>query len=194
LFAIAIGSGTPLVVYNCNWNDIPKLQTLRTFFNWFYIIVGIAGYIVATVIVLVSCVLRIRSYGMENGSWIKTFLNLLKSHLSIFIPPISFIICNIPYTIVVNTQNPAYSYYQCGISLGDFTIKFILEVLPDVPFVLTWLLFVYPSRVYMTEFYLNTWSGQCVANIYLMLFKRSNDKENNLHRGVTNPTNNEHDN
>jgi hypothetical protein len=68
---------------------------------------------------------------------------------------------------VVNTKNPENSYFQCGISTGEFIIKVIMESLTDTPYALTWLLFVYPSRVYMTEFYLNTWSGKRLANILL---------------------------
>src|SRR5271156_616951 len=38
---------------------------------------------------------------------------LLKSHLFIFALPIAYAIGYIPYTIVVNTKNPASSYFQC---------------------------------------------------------------------------------
>jgi hypothetical protein len=107
---------------------------------------------------------------MENGSRIKTFLKLLKSHLFIFVPPIAYGICQLPYTIVVNTKNPENAFFQCGILLEEFIVKVIMESLTSTPYALTWLLFVYPSRVYMNEFYLNTWSGQRLAKI-LMFFR-----------------------
>jgi hypothetical protein len=171
--AIAVGCATPLLVYKCDWDNIPRLQILRIFFVWFYIIAGIVVYLVASVVVFISFSRHIHYYGMENGSRIKTFLKLLKSHLFIFVPPLAYGICQLPYTIVVNTKNPEYSYYQCGISLGEFIIKVIMESLTDIPYALTWLLFVYPSRVYMNEFYLNTWSGQRLAKI-LFFFQSSN--------------------
>jgi hypothetical protein len=61
----------------------------------------------------------------------------------------------------------------------------LADVLPGVPIAITWLLFVYPSRVYMTEFYLNTWSGQCLAKILLLLFKSYNDREESNHLYTT---------
>ncbi len=193
ILALAVGSATPILVYKCDWDNISSLQILHVFFVWFYIIAGIAIYLVATVIVLISFSLRIHDYGMENDSCIITFLKLLKSHLFIFLPPVAYGICQLPYTIVVNTKNPENSYFQCGISLGEFIIKVIMESLTHIPYALTWLLFVYPSRVYMTEFYLNTWSGKRLANIVLF-FKSYNDRKKNVVLSITSPTNNEHDN
>lgn len=62
-----------------------------------------------------------------------------------------------------------------------------------VPFVLTWLLFVYPSRVFMNEFYLSTWSGKVLFTI-LFVFKSHNDKKESNHLLATNFRENEHDN
>jgi hypothetical protein len=163
------------------------------FFVWFYIIAGIAAYLAAPVVLLISFSRRIHYYGMENGSRIKAFLKLLKSHLFIFVPPIAYGICQLPYTIVVNTKNPEHSYFQCGISFGEFIIKVIMESLTGTPYVLTWLLFVYPSRVYMTEFYLNTWSGQCLAKIQMFFRYYIGRKKNVLH-SIPISTNNEDNN
>jgi hypothetical protein len=111
---------------------------------------------------------------MESGSYIKTFLKLLYTHLFIFIPPIAYIFGEIPHVILYRTRRIYDSYYYCGISMGEYIIKILADLLPTVTIVVTWLLFVYPSRVYMTEFYLYTWSGQHVAKIFLF-FKSCND-------------------
>jgi hypothetical protein len=139
----------------------------------------------ATLLVLISFASRIRRYGMENGSYIKTFLKLLYTHLFIFVPPIAYGISEIPYAVIYYTKNQKHSYFQCGISTGEFIIKVLAELLTGVPIVVTWLLFVYPSRVYMTEFYLNTWSGQCLAKI-LLLFKSYNNRKESNHLSTTN--------
>jgi len=146
------------------------------FFVWFYVIAGIAIYLLATVVVLISFARHIHYYGMENGSRIKTFLKLLYTHLFIFVPPIAHGISQIPYATIYHKKDHRQPYFQCGISTGEYIIKVLAELLTGAPIVVTWLLFVYPSRVYMTEFYLNTWSGQCLAKI-LLLFKTYNDKE-----------------
>jgi hypothetical protein len=78
ILAIAVGSAMPLLVYNCDWNNIPALATLNTFFNWFYIIAGIAVYVVVTLLALISFARRIHYYGMENGSWIKNIFQITK--------------------------------------------------------------------------------------------------------------------
>ncbi len=177
ILAIAIGSATPMLVYKCDWDNVPKLQMLRFFFVWFYIIAGIATYIVVMILVLISFAIRIHKFGIENDSRIKKFLNLLKTHLLIFVPPITYIICQLPYTIIDNTQNPEFSFFICGISLAEFIVRVILDALPNTPYALTWLLFVYPSRVYMTDYYLETWSGQRLANI-IIFFQSYNNRRN----------------
>jgi len=193
IFGIAVGSATPILVYTCSWDSIPYLRIARSFFNYFYIAAGIAVYLLATVLVLISFTRRIRRYGMESGSYIKTFLKLLYTHLFIFVPPIAYGISQIPFTIAYHTKYQEDTYLQCGISTGEYIIKMLAEVLTGVPIGVTWLLFVYPSRVYMTEFYLNTWSGQCLAKI-LLLFKSYNDREESNDLSTTNFINNEHDN
>jgi hypothetical protein len=129
------------------------------------------------ILVLISFAIRIHKFGIENDSRIKKFLNLLKTHLLIFVPPITYIICQLPYTIIDNTQNPEFSFFICGISLAEFIVRVILDALPNTPYALTWLLFVYPSRVYMTDYYLETWSGQRLANI-IIFFQSYNNRRN----------------
>jgi hypothetical protein len=193
ILAIAGSFITPMIVYKCDWDNVPGLQTLRSFCQGFFIVTGIVIYVVATVFVLISFVHRIRQYGMENGCWIKTFLKLLYKHLFVFIPPLTYGICQIPFTIATSTKNQEDSYYQCGISLGEFIIKVLMGQLTNIPYGLTWLLFVYSSRVYMNEFYLSTWSGQCLAKI-IMFFRSCNDRRKNVALPYTNPTNNEYNN
>jgi hypothetical protein len=164
----------------------------RYFFIWFYITAGIIIYVLATLLVLVSFASRIRRCGRENGSFIKTFLKLLYTHLFIFVPPIAYAISQIPYSITYNTNSKG-SYFQCGISTGEFIIKILVAALPGIPIVVTWLFFVYPLRVYMTEFYLNIWSGQSLAKI-LLFIKSYSDKGESDHLATMNITNNEHDN
>lgn len=169
---IAGGSVTPLIWYNCQWNNsVPFLRTYRIFVIWFYIVVGLTIYVLATLLLLISFERRIGRYGMENGSCIKTYCKLLKTHLFIFIPPIVYIIGYVPYSIVINTGEGGKWYYYCGISNAEFITRILIETLTFVPVIITWLLFVYPSKVYMTEFYLKTWSGQWVAAIYFIFVK-----------------------
>jgi hypothetical protein len=190
-FAITSGSVIPIFVYKCEWHNMLNPQITRDFYNHFYITVGITVYFLATLLTLISFAYRIRRYGMENGSYIRTFLKLLYTHLSIFVPPIAYSISQIPYTIVYNTKGLAY--FQYGISTVEFIVKVLVETLTGVPTVTSWLLFVYPSRVYMTEFYLNTWSGRHLANISIF-FKSYNDKKENNHLSTTNLIDNEYDN
>jgi hypothetical protein len=160
IFVIAAGSVTPMLLYKCGWNDKPSLKIARGFFVWFYISGGILIYVLATLLILISFTRRIRRYGMENGSFIRTFLKLLYTHLFIFVPPIAYAVGYTPFTIVHQRRNPGQAYFQCGISTEEYIIKILIEILQGVSFVITWLLFVYPSKVYMAEFYRNTWSGQ----------------------------------
>jgi len=109
------------------------------------------------------------------------------------VPPVVVAIYVTPYIIVHSRRSSGYLYFPCDISTVDFIIKILLKMMVGVPFVLTWLLYVYPSRVYMTEFYLNTWSGQFLARI-LLGFKSRNDREESDHLPATNFRDNERDN
>lgn len=163
LLAMGIGCAAPLVYYNCNWDIVPGLQKLRVFFNTFHIAIPVLIYIIATVLSLIAFARRIRTYGMENRSYIGTFVKLVYSHLFIFIPPLAYAFCYGLYNIVASRSDSVTGYYYCGISPAEYAIKIILRSLTAIPFITTWLVFVYPSRVYVTEFYMYTWCGQWSA-------------------------------
>jgi len=177
----------------CDWDNVPHLQTLRGFCAGFSIVGGIVIYVVAAVFILINFALRIHYYGTKDGSCIRTFFNLLKSHLFIFVPPIAYGFCQIPFSITASTKNQKDSYYQCGISFGEFFIQILMGLLTSLPYALTWLLFVFTSRVYMTDYYLSTWSGRGFATIIIFL-KSYNCSKKNVVLPYTNPTGNEHNN
>ncbi|CAF4371797.1 unnamed protein product [Rotaria socialis] len=68
---IATGSAIPMMVYNCDFGNIPGLQTARLFLVWFSIVTGLSIYVLATLLILISFARRIRQYGTEDGSFIK---------------------------------------------------------------------------------------------------------------------------
>ena len=82
----------PFLYYKCGWDVHPKLNSARGFFVCFDIVVGLHIYALVTVLVLIAFAKQI-------------YLQLLLRHLFIFIPAITYAICYIPYTIVINTKN-----------------------------------------------------------------------------------------
>lgn len=167
LLAMGIGCSIPIAFYRCDWDHMPGLKAARVFLMYFHIAIPIIIYIIATVLSLIGFARRIRAYGMEMRSYKKTFAKLAYSHLFIFIPPFVYAICYGPFNLVASQSKAGMAYYQCGISLGEYIIKVLLRATMGLPFVITWLIFVYPSRVYMNEFYMNTWCGQWTAWIVL---------------------------
>ncbi|CAF4757634.1 unnamed protein product [Rotaria socialis] len=143
---IATGSAIPMMVYNCDFGNIPGLQTARLFLVWFSIVTGLSIYVLATLLILISFARRIRQYGTEDGSFIKTYLKLFYNHLFIFIPPIAYAVGYISYTVIINTGPSTQYYFECGISMIEFIVKVLIESLQGVPPVLTWLLFIYSSK------------------------------------------------
>ena len=168
-FVVAIGCAIPFLLYKCDLEKVPSLKVLRGFYLWFFFVVAVTLYCVTSLILLINFSRRIRLYGIENSSLIRTFGKYLRTHLFIFVPPITFIALQIPYTVVFSFKKAYQSYYPCGISLAEFIAKFLLAISPKVPVVFTWLLFVYPSKVLMTQFYLHTWSGKWVTKIILSM-------------------------
>ncbi|CAF3521043.1 unnamed protein product [Rotaria socialis] len=193
-FSIAIASATPVVMHKCGWDNIPGLQTVGAVFICFYIATGPTIYVLATVLVLISFPRRIRRYGTENGSFIQTFLKLLYLHMFIFIPSLAYGFSYVPYAIAEGARDSSkHSYFQCGISTGEYIIKVLAEILQSIPTAITWLIFIYPSTVYMAEVYMNTWSGQHLAKI-LLLLTRNKDKNNISHTSSTSVVADEFDN
>jgi hypothetical protein len=161
IFCIIATISVPWLIYRCKWNIPHQASMRRILSGWFYTVDFLAGliYVLATLLVLISFALRIHHYGTTQESKTKIFFELLKTHLFVFIPPIIYLLCVIPYLIWFPLKGPTQPYFQCGISTVEYIFKVIVQTLPNLPTVITWLIFIYPSNVYMTEFYTETWIG-----------------------------------
>lgn len=169
--AVVIGCSTPFVFYNCDWANVPHLKMARLFLVAFYICVPGVICILSLWITYLSIVQRIRRYGLGAYPYIGTLLRLCRKHFFIFLPAIVYIVCYVPFNTVTYFKKPGNPYLACGISLSEYIVKVLLVALTGVPLNITWFIFVYPSKVYLTEFYMNTWCGQWTAYIVL-LFRR----------------------
>jgi hypothetical protein len=162
IFCITATTSVSWLIYRCKRNMPHQESMERILSGWFYTADGLAGliYVLATLLVLISFASHIYHYGTTQKSKKKIFIQLLKKHLFIFIPPITYLLCVIPYQIWLPLKGPIESYFPCGISTMEYIFKVIVQILPNIPTVITWLIFVYPSNVYMTEFYTQTWIGR----------------------------------
>ena len=181
-FCIATPISITMLVYRCEWNVPHKTQKARATSRLFYTVTFLAGvvYTLATLLVLVSCA----SYRYHCGIVVqqskqRIFAKLLREHWFVFIPPIIYLLGIIPYQIWYPLKGPRQKFLQCGISTTEYTFKVIIQALPSIPTVITWLIFVYPSKVYMTEFYKNTLSGRLLWNLKHFL-KEKTQRQNNV--------------
>ncbi|CAF1203271.1 unnamed protein product [Didymodactylos carnosus] len=166
MIVIAAASSLHLFIYQCNY-DVNGGEIIRGVFLYFYTAVGIVLYVIAALLVLISFARRIHEYGNSGESCLKTFFKLLGKHLFIFIPPLVYGFAVLPYTIIINSRRDNQQYLACKITRTVYYIRILILMLTYLPPTLTWLLFVYPSKVYMTEFYMNTRSGQCIFKVLL---------------------------
>lgn len=155
----------PLFVNNCNENSGPHLKNVRQRFVWLYCTAAIVTYALGTVLVVIGWTRTRRGYIMEKSSSSQTFFEVLDNHRFIFVPPMMYAICFIPYIILTYSRDSKDTHVQCGISTAEYTLSVLIETLTYLPVVLTWLIFVYPSKFYMAEFYQETWSGKCCLKI-----------------------------
>ena len=169
LLAMVIGCAAPIVVYNCNWDNTAHLKIARVFLMFLHIAIPIIIYITATVLSLLGFARRIRAYGLKQCSKIGTFSKLAYTHLFIVVPPVAYAAFYGPFNLVASLDKSQRGYYFCGISLPEYIAKVLLRALMGLPFTITWLLFVYPSIVYVSEFYMNTWCGQGTAWVVLLV-------------------------
>ncbi|CAF1448632.1 unnamed protein product [Adineta ricciae] len=167
LLIMAIGCSIPFIVYNCDWIGNHPIKTLRVFLMYFHICIPIVIYLIATILTFIGFARRIYAYGLEKHSQPRLFMKLIYTHLFIFIPPVVYSICYGLFNLVAKYSDPHKGYFPCGISTPEYIVKILLRGLTGLPFTITWLIFVYPSRVYMSEFYMNTWCGQWTAFVVL---------------------------
>jgi hypothetical protein len=162
VFCVAAATSITMLIYRCEWNVPHKTLKVRLTSDWFYAAAFLAGlvYVLATLLVQSSFASRISQFGTTQQSKTKIFFELLKKHLFVFIPPITCLLCVIPYQIWFSLKGPTQTYFQCGISTVEYSFKVIVHTLPTIPTVITWFIFVHPSKVYMTEFYTETWVGR----------------------------------
>jgi hypothetical protein len=112
--------------------------------------------------VLITCLLHILSslLVLRNISVHKVYINLgeqkywlvwrqqMKKHMDFFIPPICYILCILPWYLFKHV------IYSCDHVSPRTTsiLYFILIALANIPFTMTFLIYIYPSNVYMNEF------------------------------------------
>ncbi|CAF1472436.1 unnamed protein product [Adineta steineri] len=171
VFGIVAATSISMLIYRCEFADSHITSEARITSRWFYIANCLAGiiYFVVTVLILVSFALRIHNYGTTQESKKKIFFKLLRNHLFVFVPPITYLLCTIPYQIWYPIKRGEQAFFQCGISAVEYAFKVMVQALPNVPPVVTWLIFAYPSNVYMTEFYTETWLGKHIKQIVISL-------------------------
>ena len=155
----------PLFVDNCNENSESHLKNVRQRFVWLYCTAAIIIYALGTMLVVIGLKRPRRGNLMEKSSSSQTFFEVLEKHLFIFVPPIMYAICFLPCIILTYSRYSKVTHVQCGISTVEYTVSVLIETLTYLPVVLTWLIFVYPSKSYMAEFYAKTWSGKCYLKI-----------------------------
>ncbi|CAF1469738.1 unnamed protein product [Adineta ricciae] len=161
-FCMTISTGIPMIINQCKWNTKYRTLSKRITSGFFYTVAVLAGvtYFVAILIVLINFALRVYHINNQSIPRTKIFFILIQRHLFIFIPPIVYGLCVIPYPIWFPFKGRTQAYFHCGISTVEYVFKIIVQALPDIPPVITWLIFVYPSNVYMTDFYTETWIGR----------------------------------
>ena len=129
-------------------------------------IIVASTYLVVTLLVVVNFTLRIYHYGNNQESKIKIFFKLVKKHFFLLIPPILSILLAVPYATWQPAKGTQKAYFQCGITAREYTLKLIVQTMRSYPIALTWLIYVYSSRIFMTEFYERVWIGRMLTRCF----------------------------
>ncbi|CAF0821338.1 unnamed protein product [Rotaria sordida] len=146
---------------------LTQIPTVLLYFSGFSasIVISILTKIVKSIefgTVLITCFLHIVSslFVLKHISVHKVYINLgeqeywcvwrqqMKNHMDFFIPPLCYILCILPWYLFKHV------IYSCD-RVSPTTILrlyFILIALANVPFTMTFLIYIYPSNVYMNEF------------------------------------------
>ena len=112
--------------------------------------------------VLLTCLIHIVSslFVLRNISVHKVYINFgektywlvwrqqMKKHLDFFIPPLCYIFCILPWYLF---KHVIYICERVDPTTAS-RLYFILITLANIPFTMTFIIYVYPSKVYMNEF------------------------------------------
>ena len=141
-------------------------------------------------IVLITCLLHILAslIVLQRISVHKVYINLgeqrywvvwrqqMRNHGEFFIPPLCYVICILPWYLF---KHVIYSCDRVS-PTSALRLYFILVTLANIPFTMTFLIYVYPSNVYINEFELS-WSA-LMKKIFICVRKRkrNNDDPSNV--------------
>ena len=122
VFSFTAATSITMLIYRYEWNVPHKTPKARITSRWFYTVAFLAGliYVLGTLLVLINFVLHIYHYGTAQESRKKIFFKLLRKHLFILIPPITYLLCIIPYQIWYPLRPSQQTYLHCGISTVEY--------------------------------------------------------------------------
>ncbi|CAF1049634.1 unnamed protein product [Adineta steineri] len=112
--------------------------------------------------VLITCLIHILSslFVLRNISVHKVYINSgeekywvvwrqqMKKHMNFFIPPLCYILCIVPWYLF---KHVIYSCDRIGPAM-TLRLYLILITLANIPFTMTFAIYIYPSNVYINEF------------------------------------------
>ncbi|CAF1053358.1 unnamed protein product [Adineta steineri] len=112
--------------------------------------------------VLITCLIHILSslFVLRNISVHKVYINSgeekywfvwrqqMKKHMNFFIPPLCYILCIVPWYLF---KHVIYSCDRIGPTI-TLRLYLILITLANIPFTMTFAIYIYPSTVYINEF------------------------------------------
>ncbi|CAF1079139.1 unnamed protein product [Adineta steineri] len=112
--------------------------------------------------VLITCLIHILSslFVLRNISVHKVYINSgeekywvvwrqqMRKHMNFFIPPLCYILCIVPWYLF---KHVIYSCDRIGPTM-TLRLYLILITLANIPFTMTFAIYIYPSNVYINEF------------------------------------------
>ncbi|CAF1437989.1 unnamed protein product [Adineta ricciae] len=151
-----------MLIYRCQEDSPHGTLESRLTSALIYTVDFLAGviYLASTIIVLKNLASRISHFTSVQQSRRNIYRILLKRHFFIFLPPLIYSLCVLPYQIWYPINRSKQTFLYCGISATEYLFKILVYQLTPVPTAITWLIFIYPSNVYMTEFYRETRLGR----------------------------------
>ncbi|CAF0849983.1 unnamed protein product [Adineta steineri] len=147
-----------MLIYRCEWTSPHGTIKSRLTSALIYTVDFLTGviYVVSTIIILKNFASRIFNFTVVKQPRWKIYRTLLKTHFFIFLPPVIYLLCVLPYQIWYPINRSKQAFLHCGISFIEYIFKILAKQLPTVSTAITWLIFIYPSDVYMNEFYTKT--------------------------------------
>ncbi|CAF2772130.1 unnamed protein product [Rotaria sp. Silwood2] len=154
-------------LFICTFRMSSLLERLEQIQAWINMLGPCIVHFLSNILTCISIVRRkvsLSHYASNHLTYRQAWLQQISLHRDYFICPLVIILCQLPHLIFFAITNTVFPCLEA--KLGVYSHLHILSaLLINIPQILTFIIFIYPSKFYMREFYSSAIIGYVVKKL-----------------------------